>query len=511
MKQFFEALKRAPKRSGVLAVLAAAIVVPAALFAWGPTDRPTYTTDNPADHVTFNSMTNNPAFGDERYFVQIKDASKGNESYTDKIELEGGKEYQVYVYFHNNASSTYNSAEHNYKGIAKDTMLRMSMPARVQAGQEAKIGGVISASNAQPSQVWDYTYLTSKSDVGLRVVPGSATIHSHGAVNGAKLPNELFETGTKLGYNALDGKVPGCDEFAGYVTYRFKVDKPNFEVKKTVAKADTTDFKETISAKPSEEVSYKVHYKNTGTTQQNDVVIKDMLPNGVSYVPGTTKLATSTTGGYVGVADGITSSTGINIGSYAPNGDAYIKFKAKVSKAEKLACGKNTLVNTAAAETNNGTKKDTATVVVEKECVEPKIEVCELATKKVILIDAKQYDSSKHSKNLDDCKVTPVEKEIEVCVLETKTVTTIKESEFDSTKHSTDMSDCEETPVTPEVPETPETPETPTTPETPEVVEETPEVVELPKTGASDVLLAGISLSSIITAAGYMFANRRAL
>ena len=74
MKKILAAIKRAPKRAGAISIVAAAVIVPAALFAWGP-DRPTYTFENPAPHVTFNSMTNNQMHGDERNFVQIKETN----------------------------------------------------------------------------------------------------------------------------------------------------------------------------------------------------------------------------------------------------------------------------------------------------------------------------------------------------------------------------------------------------------------------------------------------------
>jgi len=81
-----------------------------------------------------------------------------------------------------------------------------------------------------------------------------------------------------------------------------------------------------------------------------------------------------------------------------------------------------------------------------------KINVCELSTKKIITIYEKDFDASKHSKNLADCAE---EGEIVVCDYTTKTVVTIKESEFDEAKHTEDLSKCEETPVTP--PELPRT------------------------------------------------------
>ena len=64
-------IRRAPKRLfAAVAVIAAAIIVPAAVLAWGP-DRPTFTIEQPANYVTFNSITNNPVHGDERNFVLL--------------------------------------------------------------------------------------------------------------------------------------------------------------------------------------------------------------------------------------------------------------------------------------------------------------------------------------------------------------------------------------------------------------------------------------------------------
>ena len=79
------------------------------------------------------------------------------------------------------------------------------------------------------------------------------------------------------------------------------------------------------------------------------------------------------------------------------------------------------------------------------------IKVCELATKKVITIKENQFDASKHSKNLNDCKTTEVPGKIKVCELSTKNVIEINKDQFDASKHSEDLNKCVETPVTPEV------------------------------------------------------------
>jgi uncharacterized repeat protein (TIGR01451 family)/LPXTG-motif cell wall-anchored protein len=453
MSKLTTLIRRAPKRTAaVFTAFAIAIIAPLVVNAWGP-DRPTYTYQNPAPHVTFNSMTGTPNYGDERNFVRIKEANAANNTYVDQINFQPGKEYTVMVYFHNNAASNLNHAANNYKGIATNTKMRVQMPATVKAGEKARITGFVSADNAQPGTVWDEAYGSASNNVALRYVPNSATIYSNGAVDGQKMPETLYTTGANLGYDKLDGKVPGCNEYAGWVTYNIKVDQPNFEVTKQVAKKGTTDWKDSINAKPGEEVDYRIHYKNTGTTVQNDVVIKDVLPAGVTYVAGSTAVSNSASNfQWESTTNNEVTKGGLNIGNYAAGGGAYVKFTAKLPANKTLKeCGNNTLVNKATAETNNGNKSDTANVIVNKECVPPtpgKITVCEIETKKIV---------------------------------------TIKESDFNDTKYTKDLSKCEETPVTPETP------------------------TELPQTGAGENIVALTGLGALIASIAYYVASRRAL
>lgn len=446
MNKFIAAISGAPKRTALLAVALCAVLVPAALFAWGP-DRPTFTVEHPASYVTFNSITNNPQHGDERNFVQIKESTASNSTYGENVTLQPGKDYDVFVFYHNNAASNLNDAAHDYKGIAKNAFMRVQMPATVKAGDKARITAFVGASNANPGQVWDEAYGSAAGNYALRYVPGSATIYSNGAVNGSKLPDALYTSGTPLGYDKLDGTLPGCNQYAGYVIFKVHVDQPNFEIQKQVSKAGENKYTEQVTALPGEEVEYKIQYKNTGTTDQNNVMVKDKLPAGVSYVAGSTQIATSATNGqWKATNDGITAG-GLNIGSYHAGGNAYLKFKAKVTDNDSLkACGVNTLVNTATADTANGSKSDTASVVVSKTCTTPEqVKVCDQTTGKIITVTKE-----------DQGKYKPVGDKA-----------------------------CQ-----------------PTTPTTP---------TELPHTGASDSIIALIGAGSLVAAIGYYITSRRAL
>ena len=367
MKKLFAALASAPKRTaGLLTMLAAAVIVPSVLWAWGP-ERPTYTYAKPAPHVTFNSIVDNPSVGDERNFVRIREVANGT-NFRDDVSLQAGKTYEVMVFYHNNAASNLNESG---KGIAKDVTARVQMPGRLAAGETATITGFISASNATPQTVWDNARATTSDAVALRYVPGSAKIaSSNGAVNGSALSSNLLTSGVKLGYNKLDGTLPGCNEYSGYITYRFVVDKPDFTLDKQVSVDGGKTWAESAKTTPGSTIQYRLIYKNTGTVQQDNVILKDELPAGVTYVPGSSQIANATTGGaYKSTVDGITGSGGYKIGSFTPGSNNYFKFSAKVGANSTLAkCGDNKLTNKVIAYTENGSKSDTADVTVPKDC-----------------------------------------------------------------------------------------------------------------------------------------------
>lgn len=333
--------------------------------AWGP-DRPTFSINSPATYVTFNSITDNPAYGDERNFLRLKEASASSSTYSDETTIVAGKEYEAYVYFHNNASATFNDASHNHLGIARNTKMRIAMPGVLKAGQRTGMTGYISADNANPGTVHDDTFMTSETDVVLRFLPGTANIYSWGSVDGQQLSDSIVTDGVLLGYNSLDGNLPGCHEFAGYVKFRFKAVAPDFSVTKQVSEAGKNKWTDNVSAKPGDTVDFLISYKNTGTVQQDNVVIQDTLPQGLSYVAGSSFLANSGNPNGIETDDGVTDG-GINVGSYSPNGDAYLKFSATVGN-DLPACGPNTLRNVAKVITANGNKTDEATVTTEIVC-----------------------------------------------------------------------------------------------------------------------------------------------
>ncbi|MBI3889696.1 DUF11 domain-containing protein [Candidatus Saccharibacteria bacterium] len=333
-------------------------------FAGGP-ERPTFTSANPATYVTFNSITDNPEHGDERNSVLIREAGVG--TYVNDMKLQPGKEYEVYSYYHNNAATRLNTGEGT--GIARNVRMSAQLPSAVKPGERGIVSTSITADNANPKKVWDEAYITSDSEVAIRYVPASARMHSGGAVNNAVLSDSLFSAnGTFLGYSSLNGILPGCADYAGYVVYKIKVDQPGFSLTKEVANGGQNNWAKSVQAQPGSTVDYRISYKNDGTTDQNDVTIKDVLPAGQTYIAGSTKLTNNVNPNGLKVSDNVIGN-GINIGTYGKGTSGTVTFSAKLASDQQITCEQISMRNTASAITGNGTKSDTATVTVPKpEC-----------------------------------------------------------------------------------------------------------------------------------------------
>lgn len=338
----------------------------AASQAWGP-ERPTYTWKEPADHVTFNSITDNPSIGDERNFVRIKKVGT-DDKYSDSVDLEVGSEYEVAIWYHNNASANMNASG---KAMAENVRLRMEQPGQVSGGHAGEIKGIISSTNSDPGEVWDTAYVHTKSTVLLRYVANSAKLSNKGTANGQILSSEAMfgKDGAKLAYsNKYWGYIPGCNEYAGVVTYRFTVDQAGFKIQKTVSADQQNDYHETITAKPGDTLDFKINYQNTGTINQKSIIAYDQMPNGLSYVSGTSfyKPSFNKDGNFVSdkLFDG-----GINLGDYKPGDSMDLTYKVQIADDKTIfPCGDTKVYNNASIATANGTGYDKVEITVHRDC-----------------------------------------------------------------------------------------------------------------------------------------------
>ena len=357
------------------AVVLAGTLTPIFVNAWGDNTgtadgRPSYTleqinNDELGDKITFNSISNGK-IGDEKNFVGAKVAGATVETWNaNEIQVKDGETYTIRLFVHNNSPR-------GMQAIAKDVKATFSIPTNVAKSQT--IVGYLDSSNAAPTRYWDEVTLVSDENIYLEYVDGSANFNNN--VGDFKLPNEVITSGATLGYTSMNGEIPGCYEYSGVVTIDVKVHSSvAAKVQKKVRIKGTKEWSESVDAKIGDEVEYQIEYQNLLSETVNDVMIRDVLPTNVEYVQDSTVLYNTNHKDGIKMVENSLTTDGVNIGSYNPKGNAYVRFTGKVVD-KSMECGSNQLVNWASATVNASTIKDAvykddASVMVDKTCDNP--------------------------------------------------------------------------------------------------------------------------------------------
>ena len=356
---------------------------PSPVNAWGDNTaggRPSYTIDqinNGAlgDKIVFNSISNSK-IGDEKNFVAA--TVNGNycpagmictaqyvepEWHADSIKVEDGKVYTIRLYVHNNSPK-------GTDAIAKGVKTTFSLPTTV--AKSHTIVGYIDSSNADITRYWDEVNFTSDSEFYIEYVKGSAKYtNAKGTVSLSD--NVILANGTQIGYDSLNGEIPGCYEYDGVVTIDVKVNNAlSHKVKQQVRVKGTKEWADTTDAKVGDEVEYQIYFQNLSDHQVDNVMIRDVLPTNVEYVKGSTKIYNAAYPNWGEVNSDDIVTTGINIGSYKADTDATIRFTVKVVNKDLTGCGAiDQLVNWASSTVEGTVAKDNTVVrVKEGTCIE---------------------------------------------------------------------------------------------------------------------------------------------
>lgn len=228
------------------------------IVGWGDTSggRQTYTIEQINDgalgeNIVFNSIVDtndslspeDKAAGviipltDERNFVGARENSglnlgKDNVWNGNEIEIEEGKTYIVRLYVHNNNPLGYNA-------IAKDVSVQFLISDLIRVQQNdisldgfdsgngyygVSVHGFLDSSNANPSSYWDGVKFVSNKPFELKYIPGSALLENNGIGASSKygpyvLSDDIVtEKGIPLGYDILDGNMPGCYQYTAYIS-----------------------------------------------------------------------------------------------------------------------------------------------------------------------------------------------------------------------------------------------------------------------------------------------------
>ena len=366
-----------------LTVLVSMAVCPTTAFAWGDDSggRPSYSTQYISEHADdfgntpfFNSISD-AEIGDEKDFVSAMEADDSGFAKNPhgkwqggNVEVENGETYVIRLYVNNNNPN-------GFDAVAENVKVAFSIPST--SSKQVQVNGFIESSNASPSEYWDYVNFNSNKNFHLEYVYGSALLYNggtgqEGITLGDEIATKASEGGALIGYNALDGQIPGGDVYKSYITIQVKVVyDDDFTVKTMSRLVGEKEWSEVVDAEIGEQVEFQIEYNNTGTETQDNVMIRDILPGNLKYVPGTTKLYNMNYPNWTTLTpDGDIVTRGVNIGSYLGSadgkngGNAFIRFTAEVVD-NNLEEGINTIENFVWVGVNDTTIEDSVKIIIQ--------------------------------------------------------------------------------------------------------------------------------------------------
>ncbi len=385
-------LKRVPKKVTVSAAVlgvVAIVAIPAMVMAGFGPDRPTYDWNkyNPnlsctdpsqafgrcgsIDGPVFNSFINTPSYGDERNFTRIAEVVPGQSpteaDFRETSTAVAGKTYWVRTFVHNDANQNLNGANNDGISVAKDVSVRVQIADGTANGVD--VMSFVNSSNAKQTKIWDTATLANANQkFAVNYVPGSASLYNGVHASGLALSDNIVSAaGTPIGYNAMDGTLPGCFDFSAYVYVKVEVKAPAIEVTKTARVAHdgstNADFQDKITAKKTDTIDWSIEFKNGGNDVANDVTIRDTLPAGVTLVPGSITVSDANRKD-APLPDNALNAGGVDLGNYAhaDTRNGRIKFSTTINPDFKDCTLHNVAYGRA---TNVPEDSDDSTVTIE--------------------------------------------------------------------------------------------------------------------------------------------------
>lgn len=332
--------------------------------------RPSYTINEInagvlGNQITFNAISDS-VIGNEKDFVSACEATNIDLGTDDawngtEIQVEDGKNYIIRLYVHNN--SLYSSQ------VAENTSVLFNIPG--ESSTEISVQGFIRSSNAVPSEYCDSVTFKGISPFHLEYQYGSALLENNGIGKngGIRLGDSIVVDNTLIGFDALDGRIPGCYSYDSFVYVEVKaVFEKTYTINNQVRLADNPDktWKDTINAYIGDIIEIRIAYKNNSSTDQSDIIISDILPESLKYIEGSTRLVNAVyPEGEFWEQDCI-AAQGINIGGYTAGSNAFVRFRAEVVDVG-LELGWNALQNRAQGSIDQTIIFDSATILVCKE------------------------------------------------------------------------------------------------------------------------------------------------
>lgn len=335
--------------------------------------------------VALNMMCGGAEWPDEREFMRIKDvtdeadlnAAAFSDGFTREVPAVEGHRYLVKMLIHN-------CSPEDAGLIARSVSVGWDVP-RNSAGR-ASVQGTVSAVNIGETSkknekneknagalgdIWDEVGLTCglNQTIELTIVDGSARYYAlTGRGSDGGHPLNKYLGGLDLLIESEDGSsnLPGGISHAGIVTLLVQVKRLTaaFTTGLRLRKKGESLWSTKAVVRPNESCEVRIDYLNKGLDNQMNVIVKVLLPAGVTYLSRSAQLrnADHRDGLYINNDDWW--ERGMVIGSYAPDSNAIIEFSVCVPELP-ADVSRQIYEIQALCYTKDGTKFSNCHIVVE--------------------------------------------------------------------------------------------------------------------------------------------------
>lgn len=304
--------------------------------------------------------------------IGVANQTKGETTYKPSTNAKYDEVVKFSVYYHNRQLPDSNK-------VAEDLKIKVDMPTAAGTSQVVKV--TIKGSNT--NTVTDTaTVNLDRADARLEFIPGSVYwTHNTGTRENIQKTSEKINDSIILNGTVLEDVKP-CHEFEATVSFMARVKIPSVSITKKVRAAGTNDAAAVnLSAQPNARLEYLITVKNLGNDTLSNVMVRDALPAGLTFVPGTVKLFNGPNPSGVTINNDYLFKGGVSAGSMGPGATVYFTFIATTPTADKLACGANAFKNVAVVDTDQtGEYNNNSIVTVNKECANVPTYKCDSLT-----------------------------------------------------------------------------------------------------------------------------------
>jgi hypothetical protein len=123
-----------------------------------------------------------------------------------------------------------------------------------------------------------------------------------------------------------------------------------------------------ITGYPNELIVTRIEYKNTGSVQVDDVVVRLKTDSRLRYVEGTTRVWNSRVPLGSPIEGNALLKDGLNLGSYGIDGNVYVEVAITVDSETEFSCGSTQSSVSAEIQIGNTVVQDQGVVQILRKC-----------------------------------------------------------------------------------------------------------------------------------------------